>query len=1139
MAFTIYHSNHLDSLQYMASHLIRQHPLANPLLPEYFIIHSSGMTNWLKSTLAEELDIFANMRLEFPINQIVTIVEELLTEGEKAQTNLRISRLTLTWSVYDLLKNLENLDEFAVLQKYLSQNSNMNHDNKVMSLAESIAGLFDRYLAYRPDWLNAWDDNQNILIDSVDEDWQKKIWRSIRPKIIPKYYLANIIELLKNLPAERFHSSKIPKRLSIIGISTLPPLFIDLLHSFSEHMDVHLFFTNPSQFYWGDLTQYRNKSIKRIVFETQDYRENLLAPSFNEQEWVLDDEFEDQWLEFNGNPFLANFGKIGRDFLHLFSQFDDVNEIEAFSEPETDGLLGQIHKEIFNLAPIDANREKYRVGERDKSLTFHSHYSERREVEGLYDQLLHMFNEDKTLEPRDIIVMVADIDRYRPMIEAVFGSSPAQEMMIPFTISDFTLGKNEPILEAFLRLLSINESYFSASELLTLLEIPEIAERFNITIDDRQVISRWVTATNIKFGINDAHLKDLHIREDFTNTWLWGLKRLLLGYGCNEPVEIDDVLVFPHVHGSEAIILGNLVDFVDALIDLKEFLEHSKTLQEWDKVLANIWASFYIDEEETNNRLQYLASIWSKFINEGIALGIDEPISIHLIQRHLTEHLSSFRPASRFLTGSVNFCTFVPMRSIPFKVVCMLGMNQESFPSRHQSPDYDLMQVSPRRGDRSVINDERYLFLEAILSAQKRLYISYIGKNIHNNSEMFPSLFVNELQHYIDEIARIDSHPSVIDALTIQHPLSPFSPLLFTENSPIQSFQKEWLPSSVELKHDVYHSKVEHKAQISVNELMAAYKDPLKAFSAHHFGINFYQKNSFDIEDDELFALSSLDGLEKYNARLNLLIELFQNDIGNELLPEYARQQLFMKYRLEGKLPKFAFAQLDWNSFSEPIVQLALAAKDGSYAYGQAHYIRVTSDDVVIEGVVEGSQAINQSRVFVGDFNLRRQFDVFITHILNTVHLHKEIITTVYYFSDKKNQMTALRGITVDSAQNILQALVNGYQENLVDPYLLSTKRLFVTKKSLALLEEHKSFILDNYGNYSDALIRDYCAQHSKFETDIFNKVFSNLEGQSSGLIDRFIGEVTLKHAMNYLYFYINYESLMVFDPAKDLKMEK
>ncbi|OYQ75733.1 exodeoxyribonuclease V subunit gamma [Wohlfahrtiimonas sp. G9077] len=1129
MAFTIYHSNHLDDLQFMASYIIKNKPLADPLAPEYFIIHSAGMTNWLKSALATEHHIFANTRLEFPINQIVTIIENLLTPEERAQTNLRMSRLTLTWAVYDALNQLD-LSDLPELASYLNDKGAQSDDVRMMGLAEEIAGLFDKYLAYRPKWFAAWERNQRIFPESPYESWQQQLWQTIRSQVIKQYYLANVLSLLQTLPKSRYQSPLIPERLFIIGISTLPPLFIELLHVLSAHIDVHLFFTNPSQFYWGDLTQYRQRNIKRINFKTEDERTNCLAP--NAQAIELDEEAH--WLEFHGNPLLANFGKIGRDFLHILSQYDDLNEIEAFTEPTTKGLLGEVQRAVYHLAPIDSTAPKYCLSDNDRTIAFHAHYSERREVEGLYDQLLKAFNEDPTLEPKDIIVMVSDIDRYRPMIEAVFGSPFEPRVKIPFTISDFTLGKHEPILEAFLLLLSMSESQFTVSEILTLLDIPEIGEKFHLKIEDRALIKRWIDASNIRFAIDDQHLDDMHIRDDFTNTWLWGLKRLLLGYAVSDHYQLEGVRALPYVQGGDAEVLGHLADFIDALIGLKEKLSHAYLLTEWRTLLPEIWNTFYVDTSATQQRLQHLQAIWNTFIDEGLETQFHDEVSIHLMYRHLNEHLSSFRPESRFLTGSVNFCTFIPMRSIPFKIVCMLGMNQDSFPHRRQYPEYDLMQAHPERGDRSVTNDERYLFLEAILSARTQLYISYIGRNIHNNSEMFPSLFVNELQYYLDELAVTSSGQPVSQALLYEHPLSPFSPTLFKADSPIRSFQKPWLPTSICVDDVPFVPAMVEVITLTPKQLIDTFKNPIKAYSLKHFGIHYQNDQEDELSDDELFSLAQYNGLEAYTARVQLLEDLFYNDLPIDELSDYAHHTLFDRYKAEGRLPKFAFAEIDWHSFAEPVVQLVLQAKEKGCQYGAQQQVHVRLDHCIIEGTVYGVPNVQQSNVFVGKWTLTRQFEAFITHLLNVVALNQPVCSTIFYLEDQVDSID-ISGIGPEEALQHLNTFFEGYCLNQQTPFLMINAKDYL-KTGGKIIRPHQALIDQMYHHYDESVATAYLSEHSEFKTKIVDRYWKSLEDMQDAMRARFVPEITLKEVMGYLYFVTHYQSLLPEKPRKTAK---
>ena len=99
----------------------------------------------------------------------------------------------------------------------------------------------------------------------------------------------------------------------------------------------------------------------------------------------------------------------------------------------------------------------------------------------------------------------------------------------------------------------------------------------------------------------------------------------------------------------------------------------------------------------------------------------------------LEEQLDRARLNAAFLSGGITFCEHVPMRAIPFRVVCLLGMDDESFPRSSARASFDLMQ-NPRLGDRNLRDDDRQLFLEALLSARDALLVTYVGQSAQDDS---------------------------------------------------------------------------------------------------------------------------------------------------------------------------------------------------------------------------------------------------------------------------------------------------------------------------------------------------------------------------------------------------------------------
>jgi exodeoxyribonuclease V gamma subunit len=142
----------------------------------------------------------------------------------------------------------------------------------------------------------------------------------------------------------------------------------------------------------------------------------------------------------------------------------------------------------------------------------------------------------------------------------------------------------------------------------------------------------------------------------------------------------------------------------------------------------------------------------------------------------------------QFVSGGVTFCTLMPMRAVPFRVVCLLGMNDGDFPRRAPKADFDLL-AQPgmaRPGDRSRRDDDRYLMLEAVLAARDKLYISWVGRNVRDNSEQPPSVLVSQLRDYLVNGWQLDLH-----ARTTEHALQPFSRRYF-EDGGLLTYAREW-----------------------------------------------------------------------------------------------------------------------------------------------------------------------------------------------------------------------------------------------------------------------------------------------------------------------------------------------------------
>lgn len=923
--FQIYHSNQLDVLKDLLVHFIQQEPLANPFEEEQILVQSPGMAQWLKLALAEDLGIAANINFPLPASFIWQMFINYLDDiPERSAFN----KDGMAWKIMKILPELLSKDEFSPLQQYLQEDAKQH---KTYQLSNKIADIFDQYLVYRPEWIDDWEKGGNKAAEQ-QHGWQPILWRALVAETEElgqsHWHRANLYEgFIKKL--QQSHKPKgLPKRIFVFGVSALPPRYLQALQALGQHTDVHFMLSNPCRYYWGDILDQKwlaklNARRGLTSGKTSDIaKQNSL--------------FDAEGVLTQGNPLLASMGKLGRDNLFLLADMG-MSEIDAFVSIEGSSLLQQIQKDILELEDAsqvtrDLNAEessqyKQRIGREDNSISLHLCHSPMREVEVLHDQILNMLQQDPALTPKDIVVMMPDVNAYSPYIQTVFGSASG-EHYIPFAISDRSAQQENPLLNSFLQLLQLPLSRFKQSDLMGILEVPEVLARFKLDVDELPLISHWIEESGIRWGLDEQDKDRFDLQVMPQNTWLAGLKRLLLGYSMASQQPYQGLLPYDAMAPANASCLGKLAHFVEALQNLLQQIQQPRPLKDWIELINQLLEDFYLVDVDGEYVLKLIRDGLQSLQHQIDDAGFDLPINNELIHSYLNNRLQSQRSSQRFLAGQLNFCTLMPMRSIPFKVVCLLGMNDDVYPRSIAPLGFDLMNGQTKKGDRSRRDDDRYLFLEAIVSAQKILYISYTGFDIQDNSEKLPSVLVTELLEYIgasrvlegDENLKSDkSAKQLVQKLSCKHSLQAFNSGYFQKNSRLFSYNSHWLPA-LNADPQVWtdrHFVEEPLAPIAFSQQQEIELDSIKRFlinpSAYfmrqRLKVNFSQDGIL-LQDDEPFVL---DGLDNYLLQ-DRLLETWLKDDSTELL----QQQLASS----GKLPQGYFGQLMLDEKSESMQQL-------------------------------------------------------------------------------------------------------------------------------------------------------------------------------------------------------------------------
>lgn len=922
----VIHGNHLEELRALAVQWMRRYPL-RPLENEVLLVQSNGIAQWLKLALAERdgCGIAAALDVDLPARFLWQAYRSVLGR-DAIPPQSPLDKAPLTWRLMRLLPGLLSQDAFAPLRRFLADDRDLR---KRHQLAERLADLFDQYQVYRADWLADWAAGQDRLRTSrggereLDEAsrWQPALWRALladvgeqhlaesRAGVHPRF-VARLRELDAAPPG-------LPRRITVFGISSLPAQVLEALAAMARFSQVMLYVHNPCQHHWGDIVE--DKDLLRHQYRRQRRKGNPAG------QIGLFDEAE---MHQHAQPLLAAWGKQGRDYINLLDQYDEpqryreqFERIDLFSPAAEDRLLGQLQNDILDLRPLAESRSTWPPLDPavDHSLRFHVAHSAQREVEVLHDQLLACFSEDATLRPRDVIVMVPDVNAYAPHIQAVFGQFASDDpRYIPFTLADQGLRGKEPWLIALEHLLQLPDSRFSVSEVLDLLDVAALRARFAIGEDELPTLRRWLEGAGVRWGLDARQRETLGLGQGLEqNTWRFGLRRMLLGYAVGNAGAYGEIEPFDEIGGLDAALIGPLTRLLEALDQLLQQLREPATPIVWGERLRELLAGFFLPQDERDEvlRNQLLEALdgWLELCDNAT---LQEPLPLPVVREAWLGDLDQGRLSQRFLAGAVNFCTLMPMRAIPFRQVCLLGMNDGDYP-RSQAPlDFDLMAGDYRPGDRSRREDDRYLLLEALLAARDRLYISWVGRSIRDNSERPPSVLVGQLRDHLASAWRLAGEGELLAALTTEHPLQPFSRRYFAEEPALFSYAHEWAalhghaasPSASGQSLPVW----EEGRLIGPELLQSFLRDPVKCFFSRRLKVYLDEQQQPQL-DSEPFAL---DGLERHQLQERLLKSAVPLQ---DLPPQQALLDAAARLRRSGVLPLAGFGEQCAAALLEPL----------------------------------------------------------------------------------------------------------------------------------------------------------------------------------------------------------------------------
>jgi exodeoxyribonuclease V gamma subunit len=731
----------------------------------------------------------------------------------------------------------------------------------------------------------------------------------------------------------------VARRVSVFGMSHMPGQLLEMLAALASHSQVLLAVPNPCQYHWGDIIDGRDalKAERR----RHAYRDGQVLSGTPYAQ-----------MHLHAPALLAAWGRQGRDFIRQLDAFDDVQaalaqtqwpRLDFFDDaPGSDAtrLLTQLQNRIRDLQsaqdPVAAPVQGH-----DASVVFQVAHSPVRELEVLHDQLLQWFHQMPEVSPRDVVVMVPDIEVMAPAIRAVFGQyKRGDARFIPFDIADLGAQASSPLIHAVEWLLALPQQRGRMSELVELLEVPALAARFGVKPEQLPTLIRWMAGSGIRWGLSATHRTGLGLAacgED--NSALFGVQRMLMGYACGAdpmPLGAAGMDPYPEVGGLDAELAGALAHLLQALMDWWQACTTPASPAQWaERARAMLAALFKPQGDADRNALSALDQALNDWVLAAEQAGFDQAVPLAVARSAWLEALKVPKLEQRFRAGGVTFCTLMPMRAIPFQMVCLLGMNDGDYPRRSPRADFDLLGLPgmARPGDRSRRDDDRQLMLEALLSARRALYVSWSGRSVRDNSEQAPSVLVSQLRDEIDALWG----QGTAERLTTVHPLQPFSRAYFEEGSGLRTYAKEWLAAQAESPTPAVQpadlaallpplQSATGTPVISLAHLARFLRRPVGAFFRERLQVHLEDERS-ELHDEELFGLAGLDLYQLLDHELQHV----PVDLDSEQLTGHV-QRVVQGLRKAGALPLAGVGQLEAQKLShslEALLSAALREREG------------------------------------------------------------------------------------------------------------------------------------------------------------------------------------------------------------------
>ncbi|HUY29703.1 MAG TPA: exodeoxyribonuclease V subunit gamma [Acidimicrobiales bacterium] len=755
-------------------------PLDDAMAAEWVAVPTEGMTRWLRLELARVLGasdagagdgVCANVTFALPGALRDAVLAAAARGGPAPGTPDPWHVDRLVWAVLEALHHGGD-------DEHLGPIRTLPAGATWYGRARRVADLFDRYAVRRPDLVRNWHAGRDVDATgraiAPGDAWQPHLWRLVRALVASPSPPERLPDLLDEARAGTL-TLDLPPRVAVFGITTLPggPGFLELLDALSHERDVHCYLLDPSQAATERVLALARSSPSRELARADDRSANVVR-----------------------HPLLASWGRPYRERAVLVAAAGVAPVAPARrdgppgrpAEPRT--LLERVQRDIReDLAPDGT----YDVDPADRSIQLHACHGVTRQVEVARDALLHLLADDPTLAEEDIVVLCPAIAELAPIVEAVFGTSateladapalpdrdaPRRRPAIAYRIADRSLRDSYPALAALDAVLELVAGRFSASAVSELLALGPVRERFGFDDADLATVDGWIAASNIRWGLDGAHRERWGVPGELTaGTWRAGLDRVLMGVAVGDDelaLAAGDVAPIG-VDSGDIEIAGRFADALAHLRAVADDLALARTPQAWSATLAAVADRLLATPPEQQWQLDKVREVVDAFGGGALvgSRGAAVELTLADVRRALADRLSGPPRRPDFFRGGVTVSSLTPLRWLPFRVVCIVGLDDSGTAPSALDGD-DLAAAAPRLGDRDARAESRQALLEALLAAGDHLIVTRTGHDERSNRPVPPSVAYAELR---DTVAATRSHRSSgpdPTGLEIAHPRQSF-----------------------------------------------------------------------------------------------------------------------------------------------------------------------------------------------------------------------------------------------------------------------------------------------------------------------------------------------------------------------------